>query len=132
MVFAQFVKQGLTQVEEIFRRRFRMPSRSVKLQTLSMDSALEFRHPELVEGSVQSGRAPRPACGVHPHATIVKPPRFRQARTPRSMKLFVIVFGLLLMVAFLTWMTVSLQKIQVHRDEMKRVQAIAQQQTNTP
>ncbi len=48
------------------------------------------------------------------------------------MKLFVVVFGLLLMVAFLTWMTVSLQKIQVHRDEIKHVQAITQQQTNIP
>lgn len=48
------------------------------------------------------------------------------------MKLFVVVFGLLLIVAFLTWMTVSLQKIQDHREEMKRVQAITQQRTNTP
>jgi hypothetical protein len=48
------------------------------------------------------------------------------------MKLFVVVLGLLLVVAFLTWMTVSLQKIQIHRDEVKHVQAISQQQTNTP
>ena len=48
------------------------------------------------------------------------------------MKLFIVVLGCLLVVAFMTWMTVSLQKIQVHRDEMKHVQAISQQQTNAP
>jgi hypothetical protein len=48
------------------------------------------------------------------------------------MKLFVVVFGCLLVVAFLTWMTVSLQKIQVHRDEMKRVQTLTQPHPNAP
>jgi hypothetical protein len=36
-------------------------------------------------------------------------------------------------VGMLTWMTLSLQKIQLHRDEMKHVREISQQhQTNTP
>jgi hypothetical protein len=48
------------------------------------------------------------------------------------MKLFVVVFGCLLVVAFLTWMTVALQKIQVHRDEMKRVQTLTQPSPHTP
>ena len=48
------------------------------------------------------------------------------------MKLFIVVLGCLLVVAFMTWMTVSLQKIQIHRDEVKHVQAIAQQPTNAP
>lgn len=48
------------------------------------------------------------------------------------MKLFVVVFGLLLVVAFLTWMTLSVEKIQVHRDEVKRVQGLVHPQTNTP
>lgn len=41
------------------------------------------------------------------------------------MKLFVVVLGCLLVVAFLTWMTVSLEKIQMHHDEMKRVHEAA-------
>ena len=43
------------------------------------------------------------------------------------MKLFVVVFGCLLMVAFLTWMTVSLEKIQMHRDNMKHVEELHQE-----
>ena len=43
------------------------------------------------------------------------------------MKLFVVVFGCLMMVAFLTWMTISLQKIQMHRDNMKHVQELNQE-----
>ena len=48
------------------------------------------------------------------------------------MKLFVVVFGCLLVVAFLTWMTVSLDKIQMHRDEMKRVQSMSPPHPHTP
>jgi hypothetical protein len=48
------------------------------------------------------------------------------------MKLFVVILGCLLVIAFMTWMTVSLQKIQIHRDEMKHAQAISRQQTNAP
>jgi hypothetical protein len=48
------------------------------------------------------------------------------------MKLFVVVFGCLVVIAFLTWMTMSLDKIQMHRDEMKRVQSISQPHTPTP
>jgi hypothetical protein len=48
------------------------------------------------------------------------------------MKLFIVVLGCLLVVAFMTWMTVSLEKIQVHRDEVKHVQEISQGQTNSP
>jgi len=49
------------------------------------------------------------------------------------MKLFIVVLGCLLMVAFISWMTISLQKIQIHRDEMKHAREISkQQQTNTP
>jgi len=49
------------------------------------------------------------------------------------MKLFVVVLGCLLVLAFMTWMTLSLQQIQVHRDEMKHVQQITQQSaTNAP
>jgi hypothetical protein len=32
----------------------------------------------------------------------------------------------------MTWMTVSLQKIQMHRDEIKHVQSLSQQPTNPP
>jgi hypothetical protein len=48
------------------------------------------------------------------------------------MKLFIVVLGCLLVVAFMTWMTVSLQKIQIHRDEVRHVQAISRQQGNPP
>jgi hypothetical protein len=50
------------------------------------------------------------------------------------MKLFVVVLGCLLVVGFMTWMTLTLEKIQVHRDEIKRVQQITQQRaaTNAP
>ncbi len=49
------------------------------------------------------------------------------------MKLFLVVLGCLLVVAFLAWMTASMQQIVDHREEMKRVQQIAQQQrTNVP
>jgi hypothetical protein len=49
------------------------------------------------------------------------------------MKLFVVVLGCLLIVAFLAWMTASMQQIVDHRAEVKRVQQIeAQQRTNAP
>ena len=48
------------------------------------------------------------------------------------MKLFVVLLGVLLIIAFLTWMTISMQQIVDHRDEMKRMQQIAQQRTNAP
>jgi len=50
------------------------------------------------------------------------------------MKLFVVVLGCLLVVAFMAWMTLSMQQIVDHRAEMKRVQQIAAQQhhTNAP
>ncbi|HEX4139534.1 MAG TPA: hypothetical protein VHY09_04255 [Candidatus Methylacidiphilales bacterium] len=49
------------------------------------------------------------------------------------MKLFVVVLGCLLVIAFLTWMTVSMQQVVDHRQEMKRAQEIvAQQRTNAP
>ncbi len=49
------------------------------------------------------------------------------------MKLFFVLLGCLLVVAFLAWMTASMQQIVDHRAEMKRVQQIAQQQhTNAP
>jgi hypothetical protein len=63
---------------------------------------------------------------------IVKGPGLGQAEYPPSMKLFIVVLGCLLVVAFMTWMTISLQKIQIHRDEIKHVQSISQQQTNPP
>jgi hypothetical protein len=44
------------------------------------------------------------------------------------MKLFFVVLGCLLVVAFMTWMTLALDKIQMHRDNMKHVQEIQQQQ----
>jgi len=44
------------------------------------------------------------------------------------MKLFFVVLGCLLVVAFMAWMTASMQAIVDHRAEMKRVQQIAQQQ----
>ena len=49
------------------------------------------------------------------------------------MKLFFVLLGCLLVVAFLAWMTASMQQIVDHRAEMKRVQQIAQlQRTNAP
>jgi uncharacterized membrane protein len=49
------------------------------------------------------------------------------------MKLFVVVLGCVVVVAFMAWMTISLQQIQVHRDEMKHAREIAQEQrTNAP
>ena len=49
------------------------------------------------------------------------------------MKLFFVVLGCLLVVAFMGWMTMSMQQIVDHRAEMKRAQQIAaQQRTNTP
>jgi hypothetical protein len=48
------------------------------------------------------------------------------------MKLFVVVLGCLLVLAFLTWMTASLQQIQVHRDAVKHAQEMVQQRTNAP
>jgi hypothetical protein len=49
------------------------------------------------------------------------------------MKLFVVVLGCVLVVAFLTWMTVSMQQIVDHRAELKHAQEIvAQQRTNAP
>jgi hypothetical protein len=49
------------------------------------------------------------------------------------MKLFVVVLGCLLVLAFLSWMTVSMQEVVQHHDEMKHAQQIvAQQHTNAP
>ena len=48
------------------------------------------------------------------------------------MKLFVVVLGCLLVVAFMAWMTFSLQQIEDHRAEVKRVQSLVQRQTNAP
>jgi hypothetical protein len=48
------------------------------------------------------------------------------------MKLFVVVLGCFLVVALMTWMTLSLQQITDHRAEVKRVQSIVQKQTNAP
>jgi hypothetical protein len=48
------------------------------------------------------------------------------------MKLFVVLLGCLLVVAVMTWMTVALQKIQIHRDEMKHAQAISEERSHTP
>jgi hypothetical protein len=49
------------------------------------------------------------------------------------MKLFVVVLGCLLVIAFLAWMTASMQQIVDHRQEMKHAQEIVQQQhTNAP
>jgi hypothetical protein len=49
------------------------------------------------------------------------------------MKLFLVVLGCLLVVAFLGWMTTSMQQIVDHRAEMKRAQQIAaQHRTNAP
>ncbi len=49
------------------------------------------------------------------------------------MKLFFVVLGCLLVVAFMAWMTASMQQIVDHRAEMKRAQQIAQQHhTNAP
>jgi len=47
------------------------------------------------------------------------------------MKLFFVVLGCLLVVAFMGWMTMSMQQIVDHRAEMKRVQEIAQKQQHT-
>jgi hypothetical protein len=65
-------------------------------------------------------------------SAIVKGPGLGQAGHPPAMKLFIVVLGCLLVVAFMTWMTVSLQKIQIHRDEIKHVQSISQQQPHAP
>ena len=49
------------------------------------------------------------------------------------MKLFVVVLGCLLVIAFMAWMTASMQAVVDHRAEMKRAQQISQQQhTNAP
>jgi len=56
-----------------------------------------------------------------------KPAAFATMAVPR-MKLFFVVLGCLLVVAFMAWMTASMQAIVDHRAEMKRVQQIAQQQ----
>ncbi len=47
------------------------------------------------------------------------------------MKLFIVVLGCLLVIAFLAWMTASMQQIVDHHAEMKRAQQISQQQ-HTP
>ena len=44
------------------------------------------------------------------------------------MKLFVVVLGCILVVAFLAWMTASMQQIVEHRDGMRHAQQIAAQQ----
>jgi hypothetical protein len=41
------------------------------------------------------------------------------------MKLFVVVLGCLLLVAALSWMTITLDRIQEHHDEMKHVRDAA-------